>query len=124
MLDIFLTWNGDLAVSSTGDIAVAAGTDVTNQRVYRRLLTNPGDYLWNLGYGGGLAEFVGRPARASDIESVIRNQIEQESSVAEAPVPNVTVRTTDTANGYVVADITYSDAASGVTSQLSVSAGG
>ncbi len=123
MLDIFLDWGGDLCISSTGDIAVAAGADVTNQRVYRRLLTNPGNYLWNLGYGGGLAKYVGQPAVPSAIEAVIRDQMDQESSVADIPVPTVNVQTTDSSNEYVVATITYADAETGATSQLTVNPG-
>ncbi len=68
MIDIFLEWAGDLSVGSTGDLALASGPDTTNQRVYRRLLTNPGDYLWQLDYGGGLAQFVGTPVEPADIE--------------------------------------------------------
>jgi len=123
VLDISLAWGGDLCISSTGDIAVVTGQDVTNQRIYRRLLTNPGDYLWNIGYGGGLAQYVGRPAMPSAIEAVIRDQIGQEASVAQIPVPAVSVLTTDMADGYVVATITYTDAASGLTAQLLVSPG-
>jgi phage baseplate assembly protein W len=75
MDDIFLTWAGDLSVGSTGDLALVAGSDMTNQRVCRRLLTNGGDYIWQLDYGGGLARFVGTPADPADIEAVIRTQL-------------------------------------------------
>lgn len=115
MLDLFHEWGGDLVVNSTGDIALVTGSDVTQQRVYRRLLTNRGDYLWNLEFGGGLANFVGLTTSPSDIEAVIRNQLEQESAIALSPVPAVGVQMEDTTNGYVVADITYTEVSNGAT---------
>lgn len=123
MIDIFLEWAGDLSVGSTGDLASASGTDATNQRVCRRLLTNPGDYLWHLNYGGGLAQFVGTPAEPADIESVVRTQLALEAAVAASPAPQVSASVVDPANGYVVADIAYSDLSSGLSGQLKVSAG-
>nr|WP_294546306.1 hypothetical protein [uncultured Rhodopila sp.] len=122
MIDIFLEWAGDLGVGSTGDLALVSGPDTTNQRVYRRLLTNPGDYIWQLNYGGGLAQFVGTPADAADIESVVRSQLALESAVAASPSPQVSASVADPANGYVVASITYSDVSSGSSVQLAVSA--
>jgi hypothetical protein len=52
MNDIFHEWGRDLVIDSGGDLALARGSDATNQRVCRRLLTNSGDYLWNRDYGG------------------------------------------------------------------------
>ena len=75
MYDIFHQWGSDLTVSSSGDLAISAGSDTVSQRVYRRLLTNPGDYIWNLDYGGGFAQFVGTPTNNTDIEAVIRTQL-------------------------------------------------
>ena len=115
MIDLSHEWGGDLAVNSTGDIALARGPDVTRQRISRRLLTNPGDYLWNLGFGGGLATFVGLTTSPSDIEAVTRNQLEQETAVAATPAPTVGVQMIDSANGYVAASITYTEASNGKT---------
>ncbi len=123
MLDLYHEWATDIAVDSTGDIALVSGSDVTTQRVYRRLLTNPGDYLWNLDYGAGLAQFVGLPANPPDIEAVIRDQLGLESAVAANPAPQVSAVMEDPANGYVVADIAYYDKTSNQTIQISVSTG-
>jgi hypothetical protein len=123
MIDIFTEWAGDLGVGSTGDLALASGQDTSNQRVCRRLLTNPGDYLWQLDYGGGLAQFVGTPAAPADIESVVRTQLALEAAVAASPAPQVSASVVDAANGYVVATIAYSDVFSGSSVQLNVSAG-
>jgi hypothetical protein len=122
MYDVFLEWGSDLAVSSSGDLALATGSDVVSQRVCRRLLTNSGDYLWNLNYGGGLAQFVGIPANPVDIEAVITNQLLLETAVPTTPAPQVTTTVTDAANGYVVATITYADPTSQQSVTLNVTA--
>jgi phage baseplate assembly protein W len=123
MYDIFHEWGNDLAVGSSGDLAVSTGSDTVSQRVLRRLLTNPGDYLWNLDYGGGLAQFVGTPANVADVEAVVRTQLALESAVPTTPEPQVSVRVIDAANGYVVANIIYADPSSMAPVQLTVSTG-
>ena len=123
MFDISLEWAGDLVVGSNGDLALVSGSNATSQRVYRRLLTNPGDYLWQLDYGGGLGRFVGAPTAPADIESVVRTQLALESAVATSPAPQVSASVIDLANGYVVANISYSDASSGSSVQLNVRSG-
>jgi phage baseplate assembly protein W len=121
MKDIFLDWAGDLAIGTSGDIALVTGSAMTNQRVCRRLLTNSGDYLWQLDYGGGLSQFVGTPADPADIEAVVRIQLALEPDVSSFPAPQVSASVVDAANGYVVATITYADASSGTSVQLNVS---
>lgn len=123
MNDIYHQWGNDLAIGSGGDLALASGSDVVNQRVYRRLLTNPGDYLWNLDYGGGLAQFVGTPANPADIEAIVRTQLGLETSVPATPAPQVSVGIADPAKGYIVASISYADPSSTTPVQLYVSAG-
>jgi hypothetical protein len=122
MYDIFLEWGGDLVVGISGDLALATGSDVTSQRVCRRLLTNSGDYLWNLDYGGGLAQFVGIPANPVDIEAVIMDQLLLETAVPTTPAPQVTTTVPNAARGYVVATITYSDPTSRRTVTFNVTA--
>jgi len=122
MPDIWHQWGSDLMVGPTGDLASVAGALLGRQRVLRRLLTNPGDYIWQLGYGAGLAQFVGRPANALQIRAVIRSQIFQETAVARMPEPVVEVASDDT--GAVYVDIRYVDAVTGETQVLSFSVGG
>ena len=110
MLDIFHNWGDDLAVGNSGDLALSSGSDTTNQRILRRLLTNPGDYIWNLDYGGGLGQFVGKPVRSKEIEGVIRTQLLEEAAIAASPAPRIVTTITDAARGTVAVSITYSAA--------------
>lgn len=55
MPDLSHQWGSDLLIGPTGDLATASGTELGQQRVLRRLLTNASDYIWHLGYGAGLA---------------------------------------------------------------------
>jgi hypothetical protein len=123
MYDLFHEWGSDLVVGSGGDLALASGSNVVSQRVCRRLLTNPGNYLWNLDYGGGLGQFVGLPAKSADIEAVVMDQLLLETSVPTTPAPQVTTTLVDAANGYVVANITYADPTSQQSVTLNVSTG-
>jgi hypothetical protein len=98
MYDIFHEWGNDLTVGSGGDLALSTGSDTVNQRVFRRLLTNAGDYLWNLDYGGGLGQFVGTPANTADIEAIVRAQLALETAVPATPPPQISASVVDAAN--------------------------
>ncbi|MBN9510741.1 MAG: hypothetical protein J0I21_16735 [Alphaproteobacteria bacterium] len=121
MPDISHQYGADLAASAGGDLATADGTLLGQQRVLRRLLTNPGDYVWNLGYGAGLAQFVGQPASAARITSVIRSEIFQESAVARTPEPVIDV--TVDPSGAVIVAVRYADATTGATQTLNFTVG-
>jgi len=123
MNDIFHEWGSDLVIGSGGDLALSTGSDMVNQRVCRRLLTNAGDYIWNLDYGGGLAQFVGKPANPAEIAAIVGTQLALESAVPTTPAPQVSANVIDAANGYVVATITYADPSSMAPIQLNVSTG-
>lgn len=121
MPDLSHLYGADLAFAAGGDLATAAGTVLGQQRVLRRLLTSPGDYLWNSGYGAGLGRFVGTPAHAARIRSVIQSQLFQEAAVATTPAPVITV--TAATDGSVGVAIRYADAATGATETLSFTVG-
>jgi hypothetical protein len=101
----------DLLVDATGDIATSDGSQLGQERVLRRLFTNPGAYIWHLQYGAGLARFLGRPMAAARIRAVIRSQMYQEAAVARLPAPVITVR--PGRDGIFVANIQYIDANTG-----------
>ncbi len=121
MYDAALLWNSDLSSDATGDISLAAGTALGQQRVLRRLLTNPGDYVWQPAYGAGLGRFVGDNADPQAIQSAIRSQIFQESCVATSPAPSIDVQ--PAGNGSIYVNLLYVDAMSGSTQVLSFSVG-
>lgn len=121
MPDASHVYGGDLAVGPGGDLAVTDGTALGQQRVLRRLLTNPGDYVWNPTYGAGLSQFVGQPASTARIRSVIRSQIFQESVVARSPEPAVDVQAAP--DGSVTVQVRYADRLTGAIQVLSFTVG-
>ncbi len=117
MNDLFQQWGNDLAVDAHGDFALASGALRSQQRVLRRLLTNPGDYIWQPAYGAGLAQFVGQPANPLQIEAIIRTQLLNEPAVAQTPAPSVTVSYDSL--GTISVMLSYVDATNGETQLLS-----
>jgi phage baseplate assembly protein W len=89
--DLSLLWGTDLEVGPTGDLALATATQAGQQRVLRRLLTNSGDYIWQPGYGAGLASFIGSPASEPQITAAIRGQIFLETTIATTPAPAIDI---------------------------------
>ncbi len=116
MADLSLQFGGDLGVGATGDLQLADGATLTQQRVLLRLLTNPGDYIWKLSYGAGLGRYVGQPGAPAAIVGVTRTQMLLEATVATTPAP--VIATTAGDDGTVALSVNYSDAASGQSSLL------
>ncbi len=121
MPDLSHEFGADLEAGPTGDLAVAQGAAQGRQRVLRRLLTNPGDYIWQPEYGAGLGRFVGAPAAPERIRAVVRSQIFLEPAVARSPEPVVEVQADG--QGRVFVAIRYADADSGETQSLSFRVG-
>ncbi|MBU6448051.1 MAG: hypothetical protein KGQ26_00345 [Rhodospirillales bacterium] len=119
MADLSLLFGGDLSIGPTGDLAVADAQELTQQRVLRRLLTNQGDYIWQLAYGAGLGQFVGRPGVPDLVSGVIRTQMQRETQVMQFPAPSVSAIAAD--DGTVMASVSYVDAVTGQTALLSFS---
>lgn len=115
----------DLASSGSGDLQAATGTLRGQERVLRRLLTNPGDYIFHPEYGAGLAQFVGQPADFTKIAALIKGQMLLEDAVARTPAPVIKVQPIASADGggFSVA-IRYADAPSGQPVTLSFNVGG
>ena len=121
MSDLLHQFGADLSVGPTGDLATVSGPALGQQRVLLRLLTNAGDYIWQLGYGAGLAQFVGQPADATRIRAVIRSQIFKETAVARTPEPTVDV--VSDGSGAVSVQLSYADAATSQTQLLGFTLG-
>lgn len=122
MADVSQQWGSDLVIAPSGDLSLASGTVLGQQRVLRRLLTSPGDYIWQPDYGAGLSRFVGQPANALQIRAVIRSQIFKESFVAQTPEPVIDVELGPAgAAGTVYVHIRYVDSSTQETQVLSFS---
>lgn len=118
MADIDHVVGSDLSVGPTGDLAVVDRENWTQQRILRRLLTNPGGYIWQLTYGAGLPAMIGATVSAQQIAAVIRRQVGLEAAVSKQPEPQVALQTG--AVGNVFATITYQDAQTGTSQTLSI----
>lgn len=128
MQDLTHYIGGDLTVSATGDLQLIDGAVKTQQRILRRLLTNPArfddsgnpisqaDYLWHPNYGAGLAAYIGQNLKIAEIRSVIRGQILLESSVAKIPEPVITLKEI---SGGLSCRIQYNDALTNAIQTLS-----
>jgi phage baseplate assembly protein W len=120
MPDLDHQWGSDFLISSVGDIATVTGPLLGQQRILRRLLTNPGDYIWQLDYGAGLARFIGQPINPLQIRAVVRSQVFKEPAVARQPEPVIDVQLAPGGGtGTVYVYIRYVDADSGQTQVLS-----
>lgn len=105
--DLYLNNGDDLQLVSPkgGDLLLANSSTRCNQRVVRRLTTNPLDYIWQPSYGAGLAGFVGQPLTSDDygqdvtsdnvdnIRSIITSQIFLENCVSQTPPPQIFLNT-------------------------------
>lgn len=105
----------DLSTSPTGDLSTVSGIERGKQRILRRLLTNPGDYLFEPDYGAGLGRYVGASVNTTEIVALIEGQLRLEACVAQSPAPVVSVQRT---NSTLSVGIQYTDATSGEPTTL------
>lgn len=118
MSDLQMSWSGDISASATGDLLTISGPESGTERVLRRLLTNPGEYLWHPDYGAGLAKFVGQPGDRAGIEALIRAQMLLEPTVAQLPEPVISVQSDPGGSLYV--EIRYADAETAESKALTI----
>lgn len=126
--DIQHLWGGDALTGPTGDLGIATGATRSQQRVIRRLLTNPldangpPDYALHPTYGAGLARYVGRAVDPAQLRALIRGQMLLEDSVAPNPAPQITVTRPDPST--ITVYIRYTIAGSGAPATLSFNVNG
>ena len=89
MMALASGWGTDLLVGPGGDIAVVPARAEVQYRIIRRLLTNPGDYIWHSGYGAGLGGYVVQPFSPQLVESTILYHLEQEPFILLTPAPKI-----------------------------------
>jgi hypothetical protein len=125
--DIDHYWGSDASGSPTGDLGTVEVTSRGQQRILRRLLTNPravlpdgpvlpADYPFHPDYGAGLPRYVGLAVDPGEIVALIRGQILLEDSVARIPAPQITV---SSITGGLSVAIRYTDAATSTPATLS-----
>jgi len=119
MRDLYHYWGNDLQPDTTGDLMSVSGPVQGQQRILRRLLTNPGDYLWQQDYGAGLPAYIGQAVDIGKITALIRAQIALEACVAPLPLPEITVEQMATETSGFVVTISYTDAPTGTQQVLS-----
>ena len=110
MPDIAHWHGGDIGVDARGDILLADGIDLSNQRIVRRLMTNIGEYIWHLDYGASVPSRVGDVLDLDAVTAVILSQMFLEASVSRDPAPEIKV--SEILNGVFVS-IKYIDALTG-----------
>jgi len=116
MTDAAQYFSQDLALGATGGLQIADRVLLSQQRILRRLMTNPGDYIWEPNYGAGLPRQIGSKIDVTAITALIRSQMYLESSVQQQPEPQITVTTIP--NGIFV-QIQYVEVDSGLPANLS-----
>jgi hypothetical protein len=90
-MDLWHEWGAGLKVSATGDLAVVDGSEMTRQRILRRLMTAIKGYVWHKDYGAGVPQMIGSPQDTDDVTALIRSQIMLERAVGRNPLPEITV---------------------------------
>ena len=113
MISIQCDWDGDLTIGPSGDLGTVLPEQELRYRLLRRLLTNPGGYIWHTEFGAGLGGYVGTPVSQRNIENTILDQIRLEPSILGNPPPVVQVlesiagapRTTSVSVRYQVAGL-------------------
>lgn len=127
--DLFHFWGNDLSATGTGDLTPVNGTQRGQQRVLRRLMTNPatattpGDYIFEPEYGAGLPAFLGQPIDKQKVIAAILAQMLLEDSVAPTPAPVISIAQIGSDNTAFSVVIAYNDAATGKQVTLSFTVG-
>lgn len=118
--DLSHYFGSDVASSNVGGLQAIGGTVLGQQRVLRRLLTNPGDYIFHPTYGAGVQQWIGRAGGFAKLRAVIRGQMQMEGAVAPSPEPVVQVSAiAGSAGGGFAVMIAYNDAQTGRPATLS-----
>lgn len=118
MNDLYHYVGNDILASPTGDLQPVDSTVKGQQRILRRLLTNPGTYIWHPEYGAGLASYIGALIDVPKIRALIRGQMLLEDAVAKTPEPVIDLQAIPEG---LSAQIQYVDAATQTMQTLSFS---
>jgi phage baseplate assembly protein W len=112
--DLYHYIGSDLSTSATGDLLSVSDTVRGQQRVLRRLLTNPGDYIFHPEYGAGIAQYIGQLLDIPKITALIQSQMYLEEAVSQSSPPVINVSPISGGiTGGIFVEIQYVDAATG-----------
>jgi hypothetical protein len=119
MPDLFHFFSGDMQWGSNGDLQTVSSVQESQQRILRRLLTNPQDYIWNPTYAG-IPSWIGKPIDNAAMKSLIVTQMYLEASIVQNPRPQVDF--VSTVGGSISSSIRYVESDSNEPTTLSFSA--
>lgn len=128
MQDLNHWWSSDLTNTDSGDASLASSIVTTQQRIIRRILTNPNsidgsaDYIWNPDYGCGAKKYIGGTmTELKALQSLIVSQLMEEAGVAAKPLPEVII---EPSNNTLTITVKYIDISTGLPQNLSFNTGG
>lgn len=113
--DVSVYYGTDHQTSNSGDLLTVSGTRRGEQRVIRRLLTNPatateaGDDIFAPAYGGGIPRAIGKPLDVPKLQAQCLAQMLLEDVVAKSPRPVVTLTQSASDFGSIQVQLFYSD---------------
>lgn len=106
-MELHQFFNEDLQLSQNSNLLLVSGALESQQRLYRRLLTATGKYIWHPGYGAGLPQYVGQnltPALERRIKGILKTQMFLEEAVERNPEPVISL---SQVNNNIVCKINY-----------------
>lgn len=113
--DVSVYYGADHQTSNSGDLLTVSGTRRGEQRVIRRLLTNPatdtepGDDAFAPTYGGGIPRAIGKPIDVPKLQAQCLAQMLLEDVVAKSPRPVITLTQSASDFGAIQVQLLYSD---------------
>lgn len=122
LTDLSSTWDGELALSASGDLAtVEPGTGKAYQRLIRTLFTNPDGMELHPDFGDGIGSWEGQTfgsAQAQALQTLVYQNVLGDPDITD---PEVTVEIVNPS--LVTVTVSYLDAVTGQPSTFSFGVG-
>lgn len=97
-MDTYHYYGSDWQLSSNNDLLKTYHPEEGSQRLIRRILTVPGQYVWHPDYGVGAGQYIGNGLSDRDLnrlKALIIAQIYQESFVGRTPPAEINLTRQD-----------------------------
>ena len=107
-MDINHYFGQDMQFSASGDDILSDGALEMEQRIFRGLLTSPGDDPFHPKYGAGIGSYVGQaltPEKFAQLQADILAVVLTEPDVQRIPAPAITYQADQ--NSFLSATIQY-----------------